>query len=73
MFKKNIRKKEKINQVILNPLCTAFENYTMKWRHEPYLTIFNEVGWRQVQVPQTAYVMNRDINDLTSYNLKLKK
>ena len=73
MFKKNIRKKEKINQVTLNPLCSAFENYTMKWQHEPYLTIFNEVGWRQVQVPQTAYVINRDINDLTSYNLKLKK
>ena len=40
MFK---QKKEKIEQVILNPLCSAFEKYTMKWKHEPYLTLFNEL------------------------------
>ena len=63
----------KLERVTLNPVCSAFENYTMKWQSEPYLTLFNEVGWRPVQVPQKAYVMYRDINDLTAYNLKLKK
>lgn len=67
------KKKEQIKQVTLNPLCSAFENYTMKWEYKPYLTLFNEIAWRQLQVPQKAYVMNRDINDLSSYNLKLKK
>ena len=66
-------KNYKLERVILNPVCNAFENYTMKWDHEPYLTLFNEICWRPVQVPQKAYVMYRDINDLTAYNLKLKK
>jgi len=66
-------KKEIVDRMTLNPLCSAFENYTMKWEYEAYLDMFNQIGWRQVQVPQKAYVMYRDINDLSSYNLKLKK
>ena len=36
----------KLERVTLNPVCSAFENYTMKWEYEPYLTLFNEIGWR---------------------------
>lgn len=68
----NNRHKE-INRVILNPLCSGIEKYQMVYRHEPYINFDNQISWRFVLVPPTAYVKGRDINDLSSYNLKLKK
>jgi hypothetical protein len=63
---------EKIERVTLNPMCAAFKNYKFKLVDQPYINFFNEIAWRRVYVPQTAFVKGKDINDLTSYNLKLK-
>mgnify|MGYP001189994265 FL=1 len=70
MFK---QKNEKLVQVTLNPLCPAFKKYKLKLIDEPYINMFNEIAWRRTYVPQTAFVKGKDINDLSSYNLKLKK
>tara|TARA_X000000368_G_scaffold178835_1_gene141141 strand:+ start:1323 stop:1538 length:216 start_codon:yes stop_codon:yes gene_type:complete len=68
----NSIKSTELKSVTLNPLCPAFKNYKFKLIDEPYLTIFNEIAWRKVYVPQTAIIKGKNINDLTSYNLKLK-
>jgi len=68
----NKKKKEELDKVVLNPVCSAFKEYNMKYYNEPYVNFHNEISWMWVLGPQTAYVKGRDVNDKKAYNLKLK-
>lgn len=71
--KNTSKKEEELSVVTLNPLSNSFKEYKYRWVHEPYLTYYHTVEWRNVIAPQIAYVSGRDINDKTAYNLELKK
>jgi hypothetical protein len=65
-------KEEQIEYVVLNPISNSFKEYKMKYYYEPFLNFHHEISWRCVLGPARAYVRGRDINDKSSYYLKLK-
>jgi hypothetical protein len=70
---KNKDNEEQLEWVTLNPVCSAFKEYKMKYYHEPFLNFDHGISWRYVLGPSKSYVKGRDINDVTSYSLQLKK
>jgi tRNA nucleotidyltransferase (CCA-adding enzyme) len=66
------QKEEKLEKVVLNPVCSAFKEYRMKYYHHPYIGFDNQISWTYVIGPAVAYVKDRNINDKTAYCLRLK-
>ena len=71
MYKSNTEI-EQVEKFTLNPICSGFIKYRMRWIHEPYFNFMNEISWRSVPAPEVAYVKNKDINDKNIYNLTLR-